>query len=188
MSYIYVQEQGVSLNVDGGYIKICRKNEMMKAIPVETVEGITIIGNGHLTTPCIKTCLEKGISVNFFSKTGNYFGKLYSTKHVNIFRQKQQFKMCESMEFSLALSKKIIDAKIHNQLVILRRYARNREVNLDSIFLQIKIMKNKIKDAKSIEQVMGIEGYAARNYFKGLSLLIDEEFQFHGRSKQPPKD
>ena len=35
---------------------------------------------------------------------------------------------------------------------------------------------------------MGYEGYAARAYFAGLAEVIDPEFKFKGRSKQPPLD
>ena len=42
--------------------------------------------------------------------------------------------------------------------------------------------------AKSVEQVMGYEGTAAKIYFKVLGKLIDEQFVFEGRSRRPPMD
>ena len=35
---------------------------------------------------------------------------------------------------------------------------------------------------------MGVEGAAARNYYQGLSNLVEPEFSFHGRNRQPPRD
>ena len=73
--------------------------------------------------------LKKGISISYFSKGGSYFGRLQSTGHVNTFRQRQQIKLSDT-DFSLKMAQKIIKGKIHNQIVILRRYARSRGVNL----------------------------------------------------------
>lgn len=35
---------------------------------------------------------------------------------------------------------------------------------------------------------MGCEGNAAKNYFAALPKLVQPEFRFSGRTKQPPKD
>ena len=48
--------------------------------------------------------------------------------------------------------------------------------------------EKKIEQKSNIDEVMGYEGTAAKYYFQGLSKLVDEEFQFSGRSKRPPKD
>lgn len=39
-----------------------------------------------------------------------------------------------------------------------------------------------------MDEVLGYEGMAAREYFKALSKIIREEFAFDGRSRQPPLD
>lgn len=49
-------------------------------------------------------------------------------------------------------------------------------------------MQRKIENTKDISQLMGIEGYVARLYFKGISNIISEDFKFKGRNKRPPKD
>ena len=49
-------------------------------------------------------------------------------------------------------------------------------------------MQKKLLYAKSVEQVMGYEGTAAKIYFKVLGKLIDEQFVFEGRSRRPPMD
>ena len=39
-----------------------------------------------------------------------------------------------------------------------------------------------------IDEVMGYEGMAAKEYFRALSKIVREEFAFNGRSRQPPLD
>ncbi|OFI07051.1 CRISPR-associated endonuclease Cas1 [Clostridium acetireducens DSM 10703] len=47
---------------------------------------------------------------------------------------------------------------------------------------------NKVNYAKEINEIMGIEGAAARIYFQSLTNLIPEPYEFKGRNKNPPKD
>ena len=59
--------------------------------------------------------------------------------------------------FVLNFSKKIIDAKIHNQIVVLRRYARNSRENIDRPVAEMKYMQQKVVEmAKSVDQLMGL--------------------------------
>lgn len=188
MSYLYVIEHGASINVAGGYFVVKYKDGLIQKIPKETLESISLFGNVSLTINCIEECLRKGITVNFFSKKGAYYGCLESTRHGNIFRIKKQLKLTENTEFCLNFAKKIIKAKIHNQRIVLTRYYKGNNQEIENNIKKIKISENKIQTSKTIEELMGYEGFASRNYFEGLSLVIRPEFQFHGRNRMPPKD
>jgi len=56
--------------------------------------------------------------------------------------------------------------------------------NIDAMIKLLPV----IKRVGTKEELMGNEGMAARYYFDGLSALVEPEFLFSGRSKQPPKD
>ena len=56
------------------------------------------------------------------------------------------------------------------------------------MIIEMQNMQKKLLYAKSVEQVMGYEGTAAKIYFKVLGKLIDEQFVFEGRSRRPPMD
>ncbi|MEH2941305.1 CRISPR-associated endonuclease Cas1 [Lachnospiraceae bacterium KK002] len=71
-------------------------------------------------------CLKRGINISYYSKGGSYFSRLQSTNHINVQRQRKQAALADS-EFSLELAKNIVSGKIHNQEIILRRYARSEE-------------------------------------------------------------
>lgn len=52
----------------------------------------------------------------------------------------------------------------------------------------MKSALRKVNYVKSIEELMGYEGSAAKYYFKGLAICIDDAFKFEGRSKRSPRD
>ena len=188
MSCLYITENGSKVAVKGGHFIVECQDGSERLVPKETLESIVIFGNVYLTVPCIKECLERGIAVSMFSTKGKYFGRIESTNHVNAKRLKQQVYLSDQEEMRVQFSKKIILNKIHNQRVLLTRYQRSTGKNIQENIQAIKIHENKISHSTNIEQIMGYEGNAARQYFAALSKMIKEDFKFSGRNKRPPRD
>ena len=187
MSYLYLEENGVIIGVDANRLTLKYQDGLMRSIPIETVDGIVIIGRDQLTAHCMQVCMEKGIPVSFMSKGGRYFGRLMSTGHVKASLQRQQSKLYDTA-FAVELSKRIVTAKINNQIIVLKRYSRNKGIDVRKYVFNMKNSKKKIEFAEEIKQISGYEGIAARSYYEGLSDCIDEKFRFKGRSRRPPVD
>ena len=188
MSQIYVNEPSAQVGVADGRIEVKYSNGMKKSIPIESAEGISLFGPVNVSTQCLRECIERGIDVQYYSTKGNYYGKLSSTRHVNVARQRLQVQLGENEIFRLTLAKRIIQAKIHNQVVVLRRYARTSE---DEVAENVAAMKNsekKIETCLKLDELMGYEGIAARSYYEGLGKLTVADFKFSGRSRRPPLD
>lgn len=186
MSYLYVCEQGASIRFEGNRFQVKYKDGLLKGVPAETLEMIEIFGNIQVTTQCMTECLKRGVNIIFYSTTGAYYGRLISTNHVNVGRQRKQAYLDEG--FKMQLAKNIVDAKIRNQSVILRRYARNQDQSVSDAIAAMMRLDRKIEGCTETDQIMGYEGAAARIYFEALGKLINSEFHFEGRSRRPPLD
>ena len=187
MGFLYVNENGAVIGIESNQCTVRYKDGCKKMIPIESLEGITIMGQSQLTTKCAEECMERGISVSYFSKGGKYFGRLMSTGHINVSRQRKQSGLYDT-EFAEKLGKKILNAKIKNQSVVLQRYGKSRQIHIEEEQKILTICRNKILESSRLDQMIGFEGQAARYYFQGLAKCIKPEFQFQGRSKRPPKD
>lgn len=187
MSLLYINENGAVIGVEANQCTVKYKDGLKKLIPIESLEGITIMGRSQMTTQCAEECMERGIPVTYFSKGGKYFGRLMSTGHINVQRQRKQCELYDS-DFAVKLAMKILGAKIKNQSVVLRRYEKSKGINLDEEQKMLMICRNKILTCDRIEEMIGFEGQAAKFYFRGLSACINEKFAFQGRSRRPPRD
>ncbi|WP_272819415.1 CRISPR-associated endonuclease Cas1 [Scytonema hofmannii] len=49
-------------------------------------------------------------------------------------------------------------------------------------------MKNLVKSQQTIDQVRGIEGLAAREYFACWQKMVGKQWTFNGRNRNPPTD
>lgn len=186
MSYLYVSEQGAVIGYENCRFQVKYKNDLLKSVPAETLEQIQLFGRIQLTTQCMTECLQRGISVIFYSAHGAYFGRLISTNHVNVARQRLQASL--SPDFKLSMARSIIRSKIRNQVVILRRYARYQKLAPEKEIAEMLRLIKKLDFCEDTERLMGYEGAAARLYFSALGTLIDPAFFFDRRTRRPPLD
>lgn len=187
MSILYVNEPGTVLSKKDNRLIVTSTDGGIRSLPFETVEGITLLAPAQMTTQCTEACLKNGIQVAYFSKGGKYFGRLISTGHVRAKLQREQSSLYET-DFALSLSKRIIQAKVHNQRIVLSRYLKSRGLQPNEHEKQLLISEYKIPTAKNNNELMGYEGNAAKAYFSGLSRCIEPDFTFQGRNKRPPRD
>ena len=144
MSYLYVSEQGASIGISENRFQVKYKDGLIKSVPAEPMEVISVFGKVQITTQCMEECLKRGVDILFYSINGAYYGRLISTSHVNVQRQRKQAEIGKNEDFKLTFSKKIIDAKIRNQIVILRRYARNKNVEIERSVIEMQNMYKKL--------------------------------------------
>ncbi len=188
MSFLYITEDGTSVYKQGGRFVIARNQERIAEVPEELLEGLVLIGAVQLSANAAAELLEKGIPVTWLSHSGKYYGRLESTRHVNVFRQQKQI-LLQDTPFALALAKQIVEAKAHNQLTVLRRYNKNAQnVEVELRIKTIGILRKNISESKDIAELMGHEGAIAKIYFAALGCLAEPPFQFQHRSKRPPED
>lgn len=189
MSFLYVTEPDCKIYFKDNQIVMEGQKGLFTKLPIEILEGVILIGNVNLTSSCQRELLKRGLPVTFLAANGQYYGRLESTRHVNIGRQRCQFRLGEEEGFCLEFAKKIVESKIHNQIVVLRRYNRDqqKEAVIQALY-EMGVIQKKIFTASTIPQVMGYEGNCARLYFQGLASLVNPKFAFKGRNKQPPKD
>lgn len=188
MSFMYVYEQGSRLRYENNRI-VVEKGTYSRSLPVGNIDGIIAFGRVEITSPCLTHLMKQGIGMTFLSKTGSFFGRVESTAHVNIEKQRKQFRLGDSPSFRLGLAKKFVYGKLNNQAVFLSRINRHRKNPEARRSVEaIRLLRQRSEEADSIPELMGIEGAASRVYFKGLSELVPEAYRFEKRSRRPPKD
>lgn len=189
MASIYITENGVYLHKRGGRLIIDKDDVTITEIPLELVEDITVVNTSQISASLITECFTKNIPVSWISTSGKLYGSLFSYTFIDIFKQKQQFDLLSHEDFYFKLAQNIVSAKIHNQLVLLRRY--NRTMKLEKVQELINYLANTQKNIKYTSdnnELLGYEGLASRIYFSALGMITNKPFQFTKRTKQPPRD
>lgn len=188
MSFAYITEEGVYVRKRGERFRVERNQEVILEIPGNVLEGLVLIDGVQVSSQAMVEFLRLGVPVTWISQRGKFFGRLESTQHVNVDRQARQIALQGSV-FFLKLSKRVIRAKVHNQLTLLRRYNRRAQLpEIEGVIRKILAMRENILRAENTARLMGYEGIIARMYFEALGKLVPEGFSFSRRSRQPPLD
>ncbi len=186
---LYVCTQGARISIHDNQFMVSCPGEVEKSVPLGMTESVEIFGNVQITTQAVSACMYERIPIIYYTYAGKYRGRIVSPgmmKPENIMRQ---YKFYENNDLRIQFARKIIEAKIHNQLVVLRRYLKDTcTEKIKSNMNQIKYMKKQVEKALTIPQLMGIEGNAARHYFKLLGSIPEEGFSFEHRTRRPPLD
>jgi len=122
MSNLYIYQNGAKAYHDDNQI-IIECKDLKRIIPFERIDHVLIFSNVETKTSTLLALIREGISITWLSKTGKFFGKFLSTEHVDITKQRKQFALSADTNFTVNFARKLVEAKINNQKVILSRTA-----------------------------------------------------------------
>lgn len=188
MSFLYIYEKKAKIGVQSNCVVVECEN-LKRTLPIEGIDSVIIFGDATLSSSCVRDFMERDINLTWLSSRGKFYGRLESTRKVNVLRQRRQFICGVDEEFCLRLSKRIVGAKIRNQVTILRRYQRHRPEQAAASHIDDMLrLSNIVEKSQGRDELMGYEGLAARHYYQGLNTLVPAGFRFKGRNRQPPLD
>ena len=160
-----------------------------KFIPVENVKEIFAFGEITLNTKVLNFLSQKEIILHYFNYYDYYSGSFYPREHYNSgFMILNQVRAYDNQETRLYLAKKFIEGAIKNSLRVLNYYKR-REYDLENEVSNLEDTLSLLKNTKSIEESMRVEGKAKEIYYKSFNkILNNKDFYFQKRTRRPPKD
>ncbi len=187
---LYAGVQGGRVRIANGRILVESKDDAeLLDVPSSQVSRIVCFGSVGLSAGARGWALGQGIDVVFASRSGNYLGTMLSHEHRYRPARLRAQLACADSDRALTIGRAIIEAKVTKQQVVLQRM--NRRPGHESIAEAVAHMKGlllMLPDAKTPDEIMGIEGAAASQYFPSLGALMPDELRFVERSRQPPQD
>jgi len=165
-----------------------RRGEYITSIPLVSVNNLVVFDSVNLTAHAIDLLLNNGVDVVYMSRGGKIIGSLRSQRGGGAVVRLAQFGAFMNPERRLSISKSMVDAKIHNQLSLALKYKYHDTNNeFDANIAAIKSYSAKLKDAETINEVMGIEGVSAKSYWDCYKRLLKTP-AFTRRDYRPAPD
>jgi len=193
---LYLNTQGLRVGKTGAVLRVRDNDRVVQDVRVSEICQLNLMGNVQLTTQAIQTLCRAGVPICYFSQGGWFYGITTGMNTKNIFLRRTQFRLAEENWFALALARRLVAGKIRNQRTLLQR---NHVEPKAVVLKQLRDMIGRAEQAEGIEELLGIEGNAARLYFGEFAGMIkagedDEQaparFRFHftHRNRRPPRD
>lgn len=143
-----------------------------------------------LSDDLLHRCAADGRSVTWVTRNGRFLGRVSGPQTGNPLLRLAQFRAYEHPERRIGLARAIVAGKLHNYRQLLLRSARDatngRQTGLRDVAKRHATALADLGKATTLPEVLGIEGHAARDYFRGLALLTPGAMA--GRTRRPPLD
>lgn len=138
---------------------------VQQTIAAQTVQQIVLMGHPRVTGQAVAYALQLKIPIHHLSYFGQYLGSVLPGYSRNGQLRLAQYAVYQDESKRLGYVQVIAAAKIHHQGVVLARR--------DGLSEKVKQYRKQVKEQRTVEQVRGVEGIAARDYFRGLQELLD---------------
>ncbi len=157
-----------------------------KNLKAEVAEEIYLFGEVNLNTKLLNYASQKGVRIHIFNYYGFYSGSFFPREsNISGFLLVKQAKAYDSLDKRIKLAKEIIKSGTFNIYRNLRYY-NGRGIDLKDHMNDISRLIANFEDAKSINEIMGIEGNIRKKYYKTWNFIIKQDIDFQKRVKRPP--
>lgn len=189
---LYVTGNGLTIGRSSEVLKIREKGKVIQEVRLNEISQVNVFGNNQLTSAAIHGLCRLEKPIAHFSFGGWFYGLTQGMGLKNVFLRRDQFGRAEDGAFCLEVARSIVSTKIRNQRTLLKRnHVEPPRMTLDGL----RRLSEQARRASSLDELLGIEGNAARLYFAefaGMIKLEEEadrvDFDFRNRNRRPPRD
>lgn len=184
---VHVLAGSALIRVKESTLVVERPDEAPFERPLELVSAVHIHGWAGITSPCVAALLAQGTPVVWRGVTGYPIGCSSLLHSAGLEARRAQYRTIGTPR-GLQIAQAIVVAKIVNMKGVARRKAtlRGRE-QLEGFAFHIR----KAREARTRDELMGVEGAATARYFGMWPDLITDragEAEWTGRTRRPPRD
>lgn len=195
---VYLDTQGLRVGRSGMVLQVKERDRLVQEIRINEICQLNLMGNIQISTQAVQWLCESEIPVCYFSQGGWFYGITTGLCTKNVFLRQRQFATAQETWFGRTLAQKLVAGKIRNQRTFL---LRNHIEPRARVLAEMKQMAERAEACSSMEELLGLEGNAARLYFGCFDGFIKVEndgghhhgnggftFDFEGRNRRPPLD
>ena len=188
---LYVGRDGARVHVKAGRVLVDAPGSLPStSVPKNSVTRIVLSGNVGLSAGARSWAMRSGVDVVCLSRRGSYQGTLIgANRGAHASRLLAQVALVGDHERRVRLAASLIGAKIRGQIHVLTRIARRDEtVHVADTTAHMHAWRRSLTDARTLDEIMGIEGACSNAYFDALAACAPADVTFDGRSRRPPRD
>ncbi|HDP67890.1 MAG TPA: CRISPR-associated endonuclease Cas1 [Candidatus Marinimicrobia bacterium] len=192
---LVINTYGAAIHRVGNLFEICADGNKSLVSP-RKVQSILITTGVHLTSDAIEMAVEHNIDILFADKFGNPYGRLWHSKLGSTARIRRSQIELSMRPDGLQLGLQWVLRRFESQIEFLKNLRGRRTRASAEITNMIGILAKSADDLNALfgdisevrNKILGIEGYAGRQYWQLLGGLLPERFQFYERSRNPARD
>jgi CRISPR-associated protein Cas1 len=192
MTTFYLDRRECQLAHHNGTLVVREPGEAPRHFPMRSLERLVLVGNQTLESSLLTRLAEQGSSVLLMDGRGA--GRalhIHASNHGDAARRLGQYRLCNSSEQTLAWAKRFVFFKLCGHVRLLKKMLNQRpdqRLALFSALQESQPLLGKVRQAKDLDQLRGLEGAAAASFFAAFACVLPPSVGFSGRNRRPPRD
>ncbi len=183
---VHIVAEGAELRIEDGLLQVDAAAES-RSLRLDEISLVALHGSVSITTPCLTTLAQAGVTVLFHSQNGYYRAQVsdLSANHSSV--RRAHYLAAADPKAVLEIARELVQAKILNAHHLMRR----RFGASAGVVRQLAREAKNARRARSLESLRSVESAAAASYWGAWPELLRAEgdlFVFDGRSRRPPRD
>lgn len=194
LNNLFVTQEDLYVGRKGETLVLYKDEQQVAQFPVHIFENIICFNYTGMSGPAMQLCLESGVEITFLTPQGKLLGKVHGSNNGNVLLRREQYRIADDSR-SLEFARLFLMGKLYNSARVLDRAISDHRDLLTSDFLLARKMlaelKPSLENAATVQELMGFEGEAAKNYFGVFNEMIlkqKDNFTFKKRIRRPPTD
>lgn len=193
LSTLYVRSHKARIRHRHGSLIVSRP-EGSQRVPLEGIDAVVVLGGAQMTMQAIDACVGRGVRVAVLRRNGAVRFVVSAASGGNVHLRMALLRAVADEHRALALAKSTVAAKLQSSARVVGRWSRDEKDSAVSEGLsdranQIRSRIPRLEDAKTPDHVRGVEGDAARIYFRAMGRAVDStDLEFSARTRRPPRD
>lgn len=193
---LYITTPEAYLSLDGENVVVKKDEHSATRLPLHNLENIVCFNYQGVSPALMGACADRHIGLTFLRPSGRFLARLTGRVQGNVLLRKKQYDLSGKEQPSVAIAAGFLLGKIANSRKVIERAMRDHALLVDVPALRngsdfLKGTLKAIQVSETLEELRGLEGSAARQYFRIFGQLIvqqREDFEFDRRSRRPPRD
>ncbi|OZB62245.1 MAG: CRISPR-associated endonuclease Cas1 [Thiomonas sp. 13-66-29] len=185
---LYITEPGAYLHIDGERFIVGKGEDELASIPAEKVDQVVADSEGAVSFGAMRLLLRHDATLLLTNAPGEHAGLFAPMAGRQVQLRAAQFARLTDGAFRIAAARRIVQTKIANSRVLLKRYQRFRPESDSGQDAGLARLHIACAHTTTLDSVRGHEGMAARLYFEAFGALLGSQWGFDARNRQPPKD
>lgn len=193
MTTLYLDRKDLTITARKNHLEL-RDGENPRTIPLHLIERVVIHHNARLDSQTLLVLSQQQVSLIVLGRKGAV-AHLLGDPHQRATTRLLQYRHFQNQAQREHLSRKTVEARVSGQYSILKQGQQDRpDLSLPltqgvrQLQQQLKRVQQMDKQLFTLQQLRGVEGGAAANYFRSYAQLFAPSLQFTARKRRPPPD
>ena len=193
LNTLYVRSHQARVAHRRGSLVVSRP-EGVQRVPLEGIDAGVVLGGAQMTMQAIDACVGRGVRVAVLRRNGAVRFVVNGATGGNVHLRMALYRVVADDVLALAMAKATVAAKLQSSARVVGRWSRDEKDCAMKRALadradQIRSRIQRLEAAPSADHVRGIEGDAARIYFRAMGCVVaSTDLDFSARTRRPPRD